>query len=255
MASCMLEEGPAPSVETPLHSLLPHRVIAHTHDVATMSLTNVGEGVGERLVGELFEGGIVYVPYVAPGFPLARAVSEMVDTDSRRGDRPGPGASRPGGLGRRRGGMPRDGSRRPSAASIEYLADRPPRAPAARARCGLRPADRRARPTGGDRAAGGARRAGPAGPGDSPPGRRRRRAGEARRGADRRAAPGAGMATPEHLLRAGRLPVWLELDPRPRPTGSRPRHAPGSRRPARSTRRTTAGTPLPARPHSMTGPR
>ena len=27
MASCMLQEGPAPSVETPLHFLLPHRVV------------------------------------------------------------------------------------------------------------------------------------------------------------------------------------------------------------------------------------
>ena len=74
MAGCMLEEGPAPSVETPLHSLLPHRVIAHTHDVATMSLTNIRDAEAERLVGELFEGRIVYVPYVRPGFPLARAV-------------------------------------------------------------------------------------------------------------------------------------------------------------------------------------
>ena len=39
MAGCMVGDGPAPSVETPLHSLLPHRVIAHTHDVATMSMT------------------------------------------------------------------------------------------------------------------------------------------------------------------------------------------------------------------------
>ena len=51
MAGCMLAEGPAPSVETPLHSLLPHRVIAHTHDVATMSLTNVADGHG-RTPGE-----------------------------------------------------------------------------------------------------------------------------------------------------------------------------------------------------------
>jgi rhamnose utilization protein RhaD (predicted bifunctional aldolase and dehydrogenase)/NAD(P)-dependent dehydrogenase (short-subunit alcohol dehydrogenase family) len=79
MAGCMLAEGPAPSVETPLHSLLPHRVIAHTHDVATMSLTNVPEGTAERLVRELFDGAIVYVPYSRPGFPLARAVSAMVD--------------------------------------------------------------------------------------------------------------------------------------------------------------------------------
>ena len=78
MAGCMLAEGPAPSVETPLHSLLPQRVIAHTHDVATMSLTNVRDSVAERLVGELFDGRIVYVPYVRPGFPLARAVRRTV---------------------------------------------------------------------------------------------------------------------------------------------------------------------------------
>ena len=50
MAGCMLAEGPAPSVETPLHSLLPHRVIAHTHDVATMSLTNVSDATAERSI-------------------------------------------------------------------------------------------------------------------------------------------------------------------------------------------------------------
>jgi rhamnose utilization protein RhaD (predicted bifunctional aldolase and dehydrogenase)/NAD(P)-dependent dehydrogenase (short-subunit alcohol dehydrogenase family) len=80
MANCMLQaDQPAPSVETPLHSLLPHRVIAHTHDVATMSLTDVSDAVAERLVAELFAGEIVYVPYVRPGFPLARAVSGTVD--------------------------------------------------------------------------------------------------------------------------------------------------------------------------------
>jgi rhamnose utilization protein RhaD (predicted bifunctional aldolase and dehydrogenase)/NAD(P)-dependent dehydrogenase (short-subunit alcohol dehydrogenase family) len=77
MAGCMLADGPAPSVETPLHSLLPHRIIAHTHDVATMSLTNVPDATAERLVGELFEGAVVYVPYSRPGFPLARAVGRM----------------------------------------------------------------------------------------------------------------------------------------------------------------------------------
>jgi rhamnose utilization protein RhaD (predicted bifunctional aldolase and dehydrogenase)/NAD(P)-dependent dehydrogenase (short-subunit alcohol dehydrogenase family) len=80
MAGCMLAPGPAPSVETPLHSLLPHRVIAHTHDVATMSLTNVPDATAERLVQELFDGEIVYVPYSRPGFPLARTVSGMVGT-------------------------------------------------------------------------------------------------------------------------------------------------------------------------------
>ena len=85
MASCMLQSGgPEPSVETPLHSLLPHRVIAHTHDVATMSLTNLSDATAERLVAELFHEEILYVPYVRPGFPLARMVNGMVDGISPR---------------------------------------------------------------------------------------------------------------------------------------------------------------------------
>src|SRR5207237_6936532 len=85
MGTCALQsDGPAPSVETPLHSLLPHRVIAHTHDVATMSLTNVSDGMAERLVADLFQGEVVYVPYARPGFPLARLVNGMVNGISAR---------------------------------------------------------------------------------------------------------------------------------------------------------------------------
>jgi len=81
MGECMIgRDGPAPSVETPLHSLLPHRVIVHTHDVATMSLTNVNDALAERLVKEVFAGEVAYVPYARPGFPLARSVDLIADT-------------------------------------------------------------------------------------------------------------------------------------------------------------------------------
>ncbi|HET6777924.1 MAG TPA: class II aldolase/adducin family protein, partial [Gemmatimonadales bacterium] len=86
MAGCMVAEGPAPSVETPLHSLLPYRVIAHTHDVATMSLTNIPDAKAEQLVRKLFAGRIVYVPYVRPGFPLAQEVGRMVGRTHERTD-------------------------------------------------------------------------------------------------------------------------------------------------------------------------
>jgi rhamnose utilization protein RhaD (predicted bifunctional aldolase and dehydrogenase)/NAD(P)-dependent dehydrogenase (short-subunit alcohol dehydrogenase family) len=80
MAGCMMvPDGPVPSVETPLHSLLPHRVIVHTHDVATMSLTNVTDAVAERLTTQLFGGEIFYVPYARPGFPLAHALRDQLD--------------------------------------------------------------------------------------------------------------------------------------------------------------------------------
>jgi rhamnose utilization protein RhaD (predicted bifunctional aldolase and dehydrogenase)/NAD(P)-dependent dehydrogenase (short-subunit alcohol dehydrogenase family) len=79
MRDCMQNaDDPLPSVETPLHSILPHRVIAHTHDVATMSLTNLKDELAEKLVGEIFEGEIFYVPYARPGFPLAQTVLDLV---------------------------------------------------------------------------------------------------------------------------------------------------------------------------------
>jgi len=211
MASCMLADGPAPSVETPLHSLLPHRVVAHTHDVATMSLTNVGHGTAERLVGELFEGGIVYVPYTRPGFPLARSVSEMVD-------RMPAGAI---GLALAHHGLVvwGDDARECHArlAQVvgrieEYLATaRRGRRLLGEARGALPSAERRTRL---------AEVVLPVVRGEL--GKPDRVILHFDGGEDMLAALAAartpelarrGMATPEHLLRAGRLPVWLDLDP------------------------------------------
>jgi rhamnose utilization protein RhaD (predicted bifunctional aldolase and dehydrogenase)/NAD(P)-dependent dehydrogenase (short-subunit alcohol dehydrogenase family) len=211
MAGCMLGQGPAPSVETPLHSLLPHRVIAHTHDVATMSLTNVSDGVAERLVAELFRGGIVYVPYSRPGFPLAHAVSGMVDRIPA--DAIGLTLAHHGLV------IFGDDARQCYTRLVE-VAGRIEEYVATSRR--------------GRQVLGAARR-------PVPPPEERRRAAEAIlpvvRGAlgatdrvilhyddaeDLLATLAAertpelvrrGMATPEHLLRAGRLPLWLDLDP------------------------------------------
>ena len=74
MRACMLDgREPAPSVETPLHALLPHRCIVHTHDFATQALTDTPRP--EALVREAFGGDVAYVDYVRPGFPLARALA------------------------------------------------------------------------------------------------------------------------------------------------------------------------------------
>jgi rhamnulose-1-phosphate aldolase/alcohol dehydrogenase len=63
----------APSVETPLHSVLPYRFIVHTHDFATQALTDTDRPEG--LVREVLAGEAAYIDYVRPGFPLARAVT------------------------------------------------------------------------------------------------------------------------------------------------------------------------------------
>ena len=80
LAGCMLEpDQPTPSVETPLHSILPYRVIVHTHDIATMSITNIAQAKARALVAELFGGTMHFVPYVRPGFPLAESVIREID--------------------------------------------------------------------------------------------------------------------------------------------------------------------------------
>ncbi len=66
---------PAPSVETPLHSVLPYRFIVHTHDFATQALTDTLRP--EAQVAEALADEVVYVDYVRPGFPLAQAVLRL----------------------------------------------------------------------------------------------------------------------------------------------------------------------------------
>jgi rhamnose utilization protein RhaD (predicted bifunctional aldolase and dehydrogenase)/NAD(P)-dependent dehydrogenase (short-subunit alcohol dehydrogenase family) len=75
MRVCMLRDSdPLPSVETPLHSLIPHKFVAHTHDVATLSLTNTPSA--REHVERLFGQRAAFLEYVRPGFPLAKRMAE-----------------------------------------------------------------------------------------------------------------------------------------------------------------------------------
>ena len=75
--------GAAPSVETPLHSILPARCIAHTHDLATQALTDTSKKDG--LVREALKDEVAIVGYIRPGYPLASAVLGLGDLGNRRG--------------------------------------------------------------------------------------------------------------------------------------------------------------------------
>lgn len=76
MRASMLDgREPAPSVETPLHSVLPHRFIVHTHDFATQALTDTPHP--RELVTEALGDDVSYIDYVRPGYPLARAVMDL----------------------------------------------------------------------------------------------------------------------------------------------------------------------------------
>ena len=67
--------APNPSVEAILHALIPSRHVDHTHANAIVALTNQPDG--EALVAEVFPDSVV-VPYVMPGFDLAKACAKAL---------------------------------------------------------------------------------------------------------------------------------------------------------------------------------
>ena len=67
--------APAPSVEAILHALIPHRFVDHTHADAIVTLTNTPNG--EARIRELFGNEVIVLPYVMPGFDLAKLCAEV----------------------------------------------------------------------------------------------------------------------------------------------------------------------------------
>jgi len=75
--------APSPSVESLLHALLPHRAVQHSHADAIITLTNLADG--DEVVRSVYGDDVVIVPYVMPGFDLARTVREQWPADSHAG--------------------------------------------------------------------------------------------------------------------------------------------------------------------------
>ncbi|MEO1700790.1 MAG: bifunctional aldolase/short-chain dehydrogenase [Pseudomonadota bacterium] len=71
--------SPNPSVETLLHAYLPHRFVDHTHATAFLALANLPNA--ETAVDEIFEGRLVCVPYIMPGFALAKKAADVFDAN------------------------------------------------------------------------------------------------------------------------------------------------------------------------------
>ena len=67
--------APQPSVEALLHAFLPHRAVLHSHADLILTLTNLPDG--DARVRQVFGDRVVVVPYVMPGFDLARVVAEL----------------------------------------------------------------------------------------------------------------------------------------------------------------------------------
>jgi len=68
--------APAPSVEALLHAILPAKFVDHTHADALISVMNAADGL--KRVQELYGDRVIIVPYVMPGFKLARSCVELL---------------------------------------------------------------------------------------------------------------------------------------------------------------------------------
>jgi rhamnose utilization protein RhaD (predicted bifunctional aldolase and dehydrogenase)/NAD(P)-dependent dehydrogenase (short-subunit alcohol dehydrogenase family) len=71
--------APNPSVEALLHAFIPHKFVDHTHSTAVLALTDQPDG--EALCREVFGARVGYVPYIMPGFGLAKAAAEVFEAD------------------------------------------------------------------------------------------------------------------------------------------------------------------------------
>jgi len=68
-------KSPNPSVETFLHAFLPFKYVDHTHSDAILNLTNRPEGL--NFCKKIFGNKVSIVPYVMPGFILAKKINEV----------------------------------------------------------------------------------------------------------------------------------------------------------------------------------
>jgi len=76
LRSALLDPAaPNPSVETILHAIIPFTFVDHSHADAVVTIMNTPDG--EARVRELYGPNMFIVPYVMPGFILARTVYEM----------------------------------------------------------------------------------------------------------------------------------------------------------------------------------
>ena len=70
-------KSPNPSVETLLHAFLPHKFVDHSHADAILVLANQPDA--EALCREVFGETLGVVPYIMPGFLLAKAAAEAYE--------------------------------------------------------------------------------------------------------------------------------------------------------------------------------
>ncbi len=71
--------APNPSIETLLHAFLPHKFVDHTHSTAILALVDQDDSA--EICRSVFGRRMGFVPYIKPGFDLARAAADIYKAD------------------------------------------------------------------------------------------------------------------------------------------------------------------------------
>ena len=74
-AAMLNPDAPTPSIEAIVHAVIAPKFVDHTHANAVVALTNLPEG--EAAVREVYGDRVIIVPYVMPGFLLAKKIAEL----------------------------------------------------------------------------------------------------------------------------------------------------------------------------------
>lgn len=74
-AALLDPHAPNPSVEAILHAIIPFTYVDHTHADAVVTLTNTPQGA--QRIEEVYGDRVLVIPYVMPGFILARTIKEL----------------------------------------------------------------------------------------------------------------------------------------------------------------------------------
>ncbi len=71
--------APTPSVEAILHAIIPHKYVDHTHADAVITITNSPDGASA--IQAIYGQEVIIIPYVMPGFDLARLCAQALSAD------------------------------------------------------------------------------------------------------------------------------------------------------------------------------
>jgi rhamnose utilization protein RhaD (predicted bifunctional aldolase and dehydrogenase)/NAD(P)-dependent dehydrogenase (short-subunit alcohol dehydrogenase family) len=74
-------QSPSPSVETLLHAFIPATFIDHSHSTAVLSL--IDQPNAQDLCAEVYGKRLGFVPYVMPGFGLAKTCAKVFEQDPK----------------------------------------------------------------------------------------------------------------------------------------------------------------------------